>query len=432
VNELITARRSLAGASDAQAKQTAQVMYQSTARKLELWGLEKQQVEELAKLEKSPETVTFIAPIGGHLTEKKVYAGAGVEAGMLVMRIADRNRMWIETQVYEQQLPLVKIGGKARATIVSAPGKVYEAEVVFIHPHIDPQTRTALVRLEIPNENYQLRQGMYATVDILAEPTPPAPVIPREAVIDTGTRQLAFVTSGNGKFEPRLVKLGVSGRDGLVQVLSGVAPNEQVVTSGQFLLDSESRLKEAIQKHLSGNLASNAAPADAHAAHAAAMPAPARSPAATPAPALNVPHTDEIVVAYLQLSQALGAKQQSDDPLNVDALVSAAKQSSEHAAGEGKALTEAVLRSGEAMNGKSIVDQRKAFLNVSNAVIALLDRSPPSAKVAQELYVAHCPMAFDDAGATWLQKTQPIANPYYATAMKSCGSVQRTIAAAKK
>ena len=430
VNELITARRSLEAAGDGQAKQTAQVLFQSTARKLELWGLEKQQVEALAKLDKAPETVTFIAPIGGHLTEKKVYEGAGVEAGMMVMRIADRNRMWIETQVYEQQLPLVKIGSKARATIVSEPGKVYEAEVVFIHPHIDPQTRTALVRLEIPNEDYQLRQGMYATVDILAEPTPPAPVIPREAVIDTGTRQIAFVTTGSGHFEPRQVKLGISGRDGLVQVLSGLAPNEQVVTSGQFLLDSESRLKEAIQKHLSGNLASKAAPPDAHAAHAA-MPTPATSPTATPAPSLNVPHTDEVAVAYLQLSQALGAKQQSDDQLNVDALVGAARQAVEHSTGEGKVLAQAVVQAVEQMTGKSIVDQRKAFLKVSEAVIALLDRSPPSPNVAQELYVAHCPMAFDDAGASWLQKTRPIANPYYATAMKSCGTVERTIAAKK-
>jgi Cu(I)/Ag(I) efflux system membrane fusion protein/cobalt-zinc-cadmium efflux system membrane fusion protein len=430
-NELITARKSLEAATDGQAKQTAQVMFQSTARKLELWGLEKPQVDALAKLEKSPETVTFIAPIGGHLTEKKVYEGAGVEAGMMVMRIADRNRMWVETQVYEQQLPLVKIGSKARATIVSEPGKVYEAEVVFIHPHIDPQTRTALVRLQIPNEDYQLRQGMYATVDILAEPTPPAPVIPREAVIDTGTRQVAFVTTGGGKFEPRQVKLGVSGRDGLVQVLSGLAPNEQVVTSGQFLLDSESRLKEAIQKHLSGNLASNAPPPDAHSAHAVAMPAPANSPTTAAAPPLNIPHTDEITVAYLQLAQALGAKQQSDDPLNVAALVAAGKQSAEHASGEGKTLAEGVLKAAQEMQGKSIVDQRKAFLKVSNAVIALLDRSAPSAKVAQELYVAHCPMAFDDAGATWLQKTRPIANPYYATAMKSCGAVERTIAANK-
>jgi hypothetical protein len=407
----------------------AEVMFQSTARKLELWGLEKPQVAELAKLEKAPETVTFIAPIGGHLTEKKVYEGAGVEAGMMVMRLADRHHMWVEAQVYEQQLPLVKIGSKARATIVSEPGKVFQGEVVFIHPHIDPSTRTALVRIQIPNEDYHLRQGMYATVDILTEPTPPAPVVPREAVIDTGTRQIVFVATGGGHFEPRQVKLGVSGREGLVQVLSGLAPNEQVVTSGQFLLDSESRLKEAIQKHLSEGLATKTVPAS-HAAHVG-MPAPASAPVAKAAAALEVPHTDEVAIAYLQLSLALGAKQQANDPLNVNALVAAAQQSAEHATGDGKPLADAVLKAAQEMKGKSIVEQRKAFLAVSNAVIALLDRSPPSAKVADELYVAHCPMAFDDAGANWLQKTRPIANPYYATAMKSCGAVERIIAAKK-
>ena len=227
------------------------------------------------------------------------------------------------------------------------------------------------------------------------------------------------------------MKLGIGGRDGLVQVLSGVAPHEQVVTSGQFLLDSESRLKEAIQKHLSGNLASRSAPPGAHAAHTAAMPAPATAPVAAAAPPLDVPHTDDIAVSYLQLSQALGATQQSDDPLNVDALVTASASAAEHAAGEGKALAAGVHESAVAMQGKPMAEQREAFLNVSSAVIALLDRSPPSAKVAGELYVAHCPMAFDDAGANWLQKTRRIANPYYATQMKLCGTVERTIAARK-
>jgi Cu(I)/Ag(I) efflux system membrane fusion protein/cobalt-zinc-cadmium efflux system membrane fusion protein len=427
VEELIAARRAKEAATDDQAKRTADTLFQSTARKLELWGLEKPQVAELAKLDRAPQSVTFLAPIGGHLTEKKVYEGAAVEAGMLVMRLADRHRMWVDAQVYEQQLPLVKIGSKARATIVSEPGKVFEGEVVFIHPHLDPTTRTARVRIQIPNEDYHLRQGMYATVDILTEPTSPAPVVPREAVIDTGKRQIAFVAQGGGRFEPRLIKLGTSGRDGLVQILSGLAPNEQVVTSGQFLLDSESRLKEAIQKHLSGNLASKAPPSVEH-VHAA-MPSPASIPTTTPAPPLDVPHTDEIAVAYLQIVEALGATQQSDASIGVDALVAAAGMSAQHAQGEGKPLAESVAKAAEAMKGKPIADQRKALMALSDAVIALLDRSAPSTKVSNELYVAYCPMAFSDKGASWVQKVKLIANPYYATEMKSCGEVKRAIAA---
>jgi RND family efflux transporter MFP subunit len=414
-NELITARRSLDGATDAQAKQMAQLLFDSTARKLELLGLEKQQVEALAKLDKAPETVTFVAPIGGHLTEKRVYEGAGVEAGTMLMRIANRHHMWVEAQVYEQRLPLVRIGSKAKVTIVSEPGKVYDGEVVFVHPHLDAMTRTATARIQIPNEDHHLRQGMYATVEILADPTEPAPVVPREAVIDTGTRQIVFVSLGGGHFEPREVKLGLAGDDGRVQVLEGVTPGEQVVTSGQFLLDSESRLKEAIQKHLSEGLASKPTPVAATSASSA----------------LNVPHTDEIVSTYLQIAETLGAKQESTDPVNVDALIAASQQATEHAAGEAKSLAQAVLDAATQMNGKSIADQRRAFMKVSDALVALLDRSPQAANVAPELYVAHCPMAFDDAGANWVQKTKSIANPYYATAMKSCGSIERAIPSKK-
>ena len=421
VNELINARKSLESTTDAGSKQTAQTMYNSTARKLELWGLEKEQVEGLAKLDKAPETVPILAPTSGHLTEKKVYAGAGVEAGMLVMRIADRHRMWVDAQVFEQQLPLVRIGTKAKVAMLAEAGKVIDGEVIFIHPHLNPQTRTATVRVEIDNRDHHLREGMYATLLLMGDPSLPAPVVPREAVIDTGTRQITFVSLGGGRFEPREVKLGLSG-DGLVQVLSGVSPNEMVVTSGQFLLDSESRMKEAIQKHLSENLVS-------------AAPAPAPQMATThpakfePAAPLDVPHTDDMVAAYLQISQALGAKQQSDNPIGVDALLNAAQMSAMHASGEGKLLAGNVAKATEAMKGTPLAEQRRAFLDVSNTMIALLDRSAPSAKVATEIYVFHCPMAFSVQNANWIQTIKETANPYYATQMKNCGEVQRTIAA---
>jgi hypothetical protein len=134
----------------------------------------------------------------------------------------------------------------------------------------------------------------------------------------------------------------------------------------------------------------------------------------------------------LQIAQALGAVQKSDDPIGVDRLVTTAAKSAEHATGEVKKLVEPVLKAAEAMKGKSITDQRKAFVTLSNAMIPLIDRSPPSPKVAEQLYVMHCPMAFDDAGADWVQTTEKVANPYYATQMKACGEVKRSVAAAKK
>jgi len=421
VEELIAARKS----TDAAAK----MLLESATKKLELWGLQPQQVADLSKLDRAPATVTFLAPMGGHLTEKKVYEGAAVQAGTLVMRIADNSTMWIDAQVYEQQLPLVKIGSKARATVVSDAGKVFEGEVLFIHPHLDPMTRTAKVRIQVPNNTHALHEGMYATVEILSEPTPLAPVVPREAVIDTGTRQIAFVVAGGGRIEPRTVKLGLSGRDGVVQVLSGLAPGEQVVTSGQFLLDSESRLKEAIQKHLDTQLASRAVSAEMR---AAAVPAPSTAAAVSATTQLSIPYTDEITVAYLEIAQALGAPQQSDDPIGVARLIDVAKNGSGRAEGEARKLVDAVASAATAMNGKPLAEQRRAFMKLSDSLIALADQSPPSAKVAQELYVIHCPMAFDaSGGADWLQTTRAVANPYYATDMKGCGVVSRAISTRK-
>ena len=147
------------------------------------------------------------------------------------------------------------------------------------------------------------------------------------------------------------------------------------------------------------------------------------------APPLDVPHTDEIAVAYLQLAEALGATQQSDASVGVASLLAVAGMSAQHASGEGKPLAEAVVKAAEGMKGKPIAEQRKAFMALSDAVIALLDRSAPSAKIGNELYVAYCPMAFGDKGASWVQKVKPIANPYYATEMKSCGEVKRAIPA---
>jgi len=252
VEELIAARqaRGARPAETAAVGRATELVYDTARRKLELYGLPAAQIDQLARLERAPRTVTFYSPMEAHLTEKMVYAGAAVNAGERVMRLADRSLMWIEAQVFEQDLPFVREGQPMTIEMEALPGKQLTAEIDFIHPHLDPATRTAMVRATVANEGMILRQGMYATVTFDVEVAPRALLVPREAVIDSGTRQVAFVALEQGHFEPRKVQMGPSGGGGLVQVLSGLAPGERVVTSGQFLLDAESRLQEAIQKHL--------------------------------------------------------------------------------------------------------------------------------------------------------------------------------------
>jgi RND family efflux transporter MFP subunit len=423
VDELIAARKQSAGAA---ANGTQQSLVDAGRRKLQQFGLTDKQIDELSQLEAAPRNIPILAPISGHLTAKMVYEGAAVKAGDLVLRLASRHQMWIDAQVYEQQMPLISDGQPARATLVSQPGKTFEGKVLFIHPHVDPSTRTALVRIEIPNGDLSLRQGMYATVEILADNYVEALLVPREAVIDSGRKQVAFVDLGEGRFEPRSVTLGMAGQDGQVQVLSGLREGERVVTSGQFLLDSESRMREALAKFGSTTTPEQAradqpiamAPSTTH-AHAGATTSPIK---------VVVPHTDDIVKEYLALAKAFGARQESDRALDVSPLADATVMAAEHASGDAKPLAEAVHRAAKVMVGQSLDEQRRKFIDLSNAVVALVRVSPPSKDAVPSLYLMNCPMAFDLGEAHWLQDSDSVANPYYATTMKKCGSVVETFA----
>lgn len=247
VGELIATRAS-AGGSAATARLTA-----AARRKLELYGVPASDVARLARLDAAPRSVTFRSPVRGHLVMKAVVQGAAVAAGTDVMRIVDHSRLWLDARVFEQDLPLIHLGQTATARITALPGQTVEGTVLFIHPHLDDATRTAMVRIEVANPKLVLRPGMYATVEIATESPERTLLVPREAVIDTGKRQIAFVAGPGGHFAPRELTLG-SEAGGVVQVLAGVRAGEQVVTSGQFLLDAESRMREAIQKHLADGL----------------------------------------------------------------------------------------------------------------------------------------------------------------------------------
>ncbi|MCX8072880.1 MAG: efflux RND transporter periplasmic adaptor subunit [Candidatus Binatia bacterium] len=220
----------------------------ASRRKLDLLGLEAAQIDALSQLREPPPTVTFRAPYSAHVVEKLVNEGVRVEAGQPLLRLNDRSRMWLDAEVYEQDLCAVRLGQSIEARILALPGRVFHGTVTFIHPHVEGPARTIVVRSELPNDEGLLRQGMAATVVISGEILPEAVLVPREAVIDTGERKVVFVVTDPGHFEPRTVETGPAGADGLVSIVSGLAPGERVVVSGQFLLDAESRLREAARK----------------------------------------------------------------------------------------------------------------------------------------------------------------------------------------
>ncbi|MBX3358895.1 MAG: efflux RND transporter periplasmic adaptor subunit [Phycisphaeraceae bacterium] len=420
IEELIASRRarglSAAGGdvSEGDAMGMAASLYDATVRKLELLGLPRAQIEALAKRDRAPDTVTFVSPITGDVTEKSVVEGSAVKAGDRVLRIVDFSTLWVDGQVFERDLPFVHVGQRASASIASRPGEPINGEIVFVDPRVNESTRTAVARMSIPNPDRALKPGMYATVRLDSLIAENAVLAPREAIIDTGESQVAFVAEAVGRFQPRRVKMGLASEGGLVQVIEGLAPGEAVVTSGQFLVDSESRLREAIQKFLNEKKAPVAKASD---------PGARVGIKVTPE---QQEREDALVLQYLAIAERLGNKEPEGSPPSVDVapLIAAARALQAEAAGGGLASRAAdVIRVAETMKDQPITRQRELFGGLSDLVIALVETAPQSSAVAGTLFVVHCPMA----PGSWLQRTEDIANPYYASEMKRCGEVVKVI-----
>ena len=220
----------------------------SARRKLQLWDVNEQETDAIAKADSPPRDIVFRSPASGHLENKMIVQGSAVQPGMKVLGIADHTKVWLDAEVYEDQIALVKMGQMVTAMLDAIPGKTFTGTVSFIYPHVDHMTRTLMVRSTFDNPDFALKPGMYADANIIAEPVADAVYVPREAVIDTGTKQIAFVAEDGGHFSPRTVRLGIRADDDRVQIVDGLAAGETVVTSGQFLMDVESRTNEAIAK----------------------------------------------------------------------------------------------------------------------------------------------------------------------------------------
>jgi Cu(I)/Ag(I) efflux system membrane fusion protein len=218
-----------------------QSLIDSAKRRLFLWDITEEQIAELEKSGKPKTDITLQAPLDGIVIEKMVLEGAYVMPGMNLYKIADLSNVWIIADVYEYEAPLVTVGQEARVSLAYEPSESFTAAVIFISPVLDPTTRTIKVRLAAKNPHLKLKPEMFANVDIKAS-SGARLAIPAEAVLDSGLRQIVYVEKQPGVFEMREVKLGVRGET-YVEVLSGIRKGERVVSSGNFLIDSESQLR---------------------------------------------------------------------------------------------------------------------------------------------------------------------------------------------
>jgi len=220
----------------------------SARRKLELLGLDARDVKALASSGRVQRAVPIRAPRSGYVLHKNVVEGARVPAGQDLYTIGDLSRIWVQAEVYEHDAPWVEVGQPAQMELTYARGGAIEGSVAYVYPTVNEVSRTLTVRLEFPNPDLRLKPGMFATVYIQFQRVDDSLVVPTEAILHSGRREIVFVSLGEGHFEPREITTGLVGDQHTTQVLSGLREGELVVTSGQFLLDSESQLQEAIAK----------------------------------------------------------------------------------------------------------------------------------------------------------------------------------------
>ncbi len=226
----------------------------SAARtRLEYWDIPESEIEALANTGEVRKTIRINAPATGIVTERNAIEGAYIQSGMDLFRIADLRTVWVHASFFDNEVPWISLGQQVEMTLSYLPGKTYAGTVDFIYPFLREKARDVHVRLVFRNSaSYELKPGMYANILLEGKPIKDAVVVPTEALIRSGSRTMAFVALGDGRFEPREVQTGEVGGDhnGETRILSGLSAGQLVVVSAQFLLDSESRLQEAIRKML--------------------------------------------------------------------------------------------------------------------------------------------------------------------------------------
>jgi len=245
-------RDSLRNSSRVEARRQAENLLQSTAERLSYWDISADQIEELERNRTVHRVLTVRSPADGMVAEvmSESLEGIFVQPGVNLYKLVELSSLWAHADVYESDISWVTEGLPAQVAFPHDPEQIVDGKVLFIYPEMSKKTRTLKICVEVPNESGQLKAGMYADVVLQGPVLRDAVLIPYSSVLRSGERNLVFVDLGHGRFDPREVKLGVRGEGDVVQVLLGVEAGEAVVTQAQFMLDSESRVQEAISKFL--------------------------------------------------------------------------------------------------------------------------------------------------------------------------------------
>lgn len=258
----LRSREILRGSSLSSARQDGNGLVEASRRRMQLFGLSEAQIEQVERTEKPITNITINSPVSGYVTEKKAFAKQRVTPETELYTIVDLSRVWVMADVFEYEAGSVRAGQRASVTATALPGRSFHATVSYIQPEVNPESRTLRLRLELDNPGLVLKPEMYVAVDLYTG-SQRRLTVPVGAVLNTGLRQTVFVDRGNGFLEPRRVETG-NQFDDRIEILSGLEAGERIVTSGTFLIDSETQLRSAAS---GGSREAAPAPAPASGAH---------------------------------------------------------------------------------------------------------------------------------------------------------------------
>jgi membrane fusion protein, copper/silver efflux system len=244
--EFLLARRGreeLAESTFRGAINASESLYQAARKRLELWDINEAQIAELEKSGNPTKTLTLYAPTSGFVLTRNAFIKQRVTPETELYSIADLSTIWVMADIYEYEAPEIKLNQPVNITLAYYPGRVYRGKVTYVYPQLDSTTRTLKVRIEVPNPDFALKPDMYANAEVKIDYGRRL-VVPQEAVLDSGSEQTIFIAHEGGYFEPRKVQLGAKVDNNFI-ILGGLKAGERVVTSANFLVDSESKLKSA-------------------------------------------------------------------------------------------------------------------------------------------------------------------------------------------
>ena len=245
--ELLLAKKLSADVAEGSddARRSAQELLTSARRRLAYWDIPASDIAQIERTGEVQRALPLYAPIGGFVVEKNVLQGQRIMAGEALYKIADLSTVWVEGEVFEQDLSSVRLGLRAVAELEALAGEKFLGRITYVYPTLDPETRTVRVRVELPNSRLRLKPGMYATLRLTGDANATALSVPRTAVLSTGERHLVFLKRADGMLEPRLVVIGMASGD-RIEILRGLAAGDTVVASATFLVDAESNLGTAL------------------------------------------------------------------------------------------------------------------------------------------------------------------------------------------